>query len=253
VLCRAANGHRDCFWNGVLAKSDTPPPHNATAARFRVGSTHMGEFFEGLIDDVAVFNESLSDDVILQAVLGNYATPNRPDGTDVCLSAAAPSSPNAKGATVTVLSTQVDVVVGVVLEATLSCAGANTTAGFFVGSAGATNSGTAFVFDCTSQVFQIGSVSSGSMFEPAATFDRKPGFVAGRDVSLRLLLRASSSGAGMAEFYANDVMSHPYTFGAIKASATSPLGTVGVVSVAGPPDAVDPAAVLAWRMTLPAV
>lgn len=253
VLCRAAAGRRDCFWNGVLAKSDTPPPHDAVAATFRVGSTHMAEYFEGLIDDVAIFNESLSDELVLQAVLGNYATPDKPNGPDMCLSIPAPAPPNTHTVAVTVLSTNVDVAVGVVVEGTLSCANANTTAGFFVGSSGATDSGTAFLFDCASQIFQIGGVSAGSSFAPAASFDRKPGFATGHDVRLRLLLRASSSGAGMAEFYANDVMSHPYTFGTIRASATSPLGTIGVVSAVGSDDAVDLTTVHAWRMTLPAV
>lgn len=65
-------------------------------------------------------------------------------------------------------------------------------------------------------------------------------FPATADVSLRLLVRTAVSGDGMAEFYVNDLMSHPYTISA----PPQKLGSLGLL---GP---VDATSARAWRMTL---
>jgi hypothetical protein len=68
-----------------------------------------------------------------------------------------------------------------------------------------------------------------------------------------LLLRASEGGQGLVEFYANDLMSHPFTIdkpasGLLSAVSLVQLGSAGVKA----PFAFAPAEVKAWRMTLPA-
>lgn len=248
VLCRSVSGSRDCFWNGVLMKSDTPPTHQSMPNNFRIGSTHFGEKFDGYIDDVAIFDRSLSDDEVLQAVVGDYASTNQPHGVRICLSA--PSTAQSRTG-ITILSTSVDVAVGAVFEATVTCAN-RSKIGFFVGSTGKSDVGTAFAFNCADQTFEFGAISGSGPFSPAATFDKKLNFSVADDVHLRLLLRAAASGAGMAEFYANDVLSHPYTFGAIASSASNPMGTVGIIDMSNT-NSIDMSSVKGWRMTLPAV
>ena len=51
---------RKLFVNGVLKRSDTPGANNATAANFHIGKTCCSEFFNGLIDDVAIYTRALS-------------------------------------------------------------------------------------------------------------------------------------------------------------------------------------------------
>ena len=116
--------------------------------------------------------------------------------TGVCLGTASPSpSPTPGPAEVFVVaSTDLNLPVGAVVEATMSCASPNTTGGFVVGAAGsATGSGTAFLWDCGTQQFMIGARTAGS-FKPAAVYDRKPGFPLTAAVSLRLLVRTAASG-----------------------------------------------------------
>ena len=71
---------------------------------------------------------------------------------------------------------EVDLTVGVVIEAALSCANASTSAGFLVhGSSGDTT----FVFNCAAQTFTVGG---------GQPIDRKLSFAAGAAVALKMLL-----------------------------------------------------------------
>ena len=108
------------------------------------------------------------------------------------------------------------------------------------------------------QVFQIGAFNTGT-FKPAASWDRTPGFEQGASVALRLLVRAGTESTGaptgqaMSEFYVNDIMSHPFTFGYGYAAAAVKLGTLALVVDDGDSDGDVVSDVAAWRMTLPAV
>jgi len=91
------------------------------------------------------------------------------------------------------LDVDLDLNIGVVIEATLKCDAAtapNTTAGLLVrGAAGDTS----FLFDCSSQQMVVGKTQ----------WDRTPGFSAEEMAALkvRLLLRSTPTGTkGMAEF-----------------------------------------------------
>lgn len=101
-----------------------------------------------------------------------------------------------------VLDVVLDLTVGVVVEATLSCAArTNTTAGLLV--SGSATNGT-FVWNCATQTF---SLLGGQ------PIDRKLAFPPGAPVALKMLLRTTPDGETcMAEFYANKIMSHPVTF-----------------------------------------
>ena len=64
---------RKLFVNGVLKRSDTPGANNATAANFHIGKTCCSEFFNGLIDDVAIYTRALSAGEV--AELANSSIP----------------------------------------------------------------------------------------------------------------------------------------------------------------------------------
>ena len=52
---------RQIIFDGVVIGSDTPTGHNVpSASNFRIGSTNGGEFFDGGLDEVAVYNRALS-------------------------------------------------------------------------------------------------------------------------------------------------------------------------------------------------
>ena len=51
---------RRIYLNGAQVASDVPGSNNATAANFRIGSTNNSEFFNGTLDDVALYNNALS-------------------------------------------------------------------------------------------------------------------------------------------------------------------------------------------------
>lgn len=51
---------RRIYLNGVQVAQDAPGANGATAANFRIGSTNNGEFFNGALDDVAIYNNALS-------------------------------------------------------------------------------------------------------------------------------------------------------------------------------------------------
>ena len=248
VLCRydEADNTRDCFWNGVLAKSDKPSlTRNTHAGTFRIGNTHLNERFAGQLDDIAIFNRSLNTHTeVMQAMAGDYAGSG---GSGTCLTAIKPHA-STQGVQAVSLHSDLDLAVGVVVEASMSCESAGT-AGFLVGGAGSsTATGTAFVWDCASQRFLIGVVQAGQ-FKASSTIDRKPGFPASADVQLRLLARNSVGGLGMVEFYVNDVISHPWT---VTPPSKTLLGSLFAVQVSNGTMSVDIESAKAWRMTLPA-
>jgi hypothetical protein len=72
---------RKLFVNGELKRSDTPGANNATAANFHIGKTCCGEFFNGLIDDVAIYTRALSAGEV--AELANSSIPTNSDAPAV--------------------------------------------------------------------------------------------------------------------------------------------------------------------------
>jgi hypothetical protein len=51
---------RNMYLNGVLVASDTPGVDNASGNNFTVGATNTSEYFNGILDNVAVFNTALT-------------------------------------------------------------------------------------------------------------------------------------------------------------------------------------------------
>jgi prepilin-type N-terminal cleavage/methylation domain-containing protein len=51
---------RSIYVDGKIVGSDNPNGHNAVLSNFRIGSTNNGEYFNGLIDDVRIYNRALS-------------------------------------------------------------------------------------------------------------------------------------------------------------------------------------------------
>ena len=77
--------------------------------------------------------------------------------------------------------------------------------------------------------------------------DRNLTFAAGATVDLKMLLRTTPNGLrGMAEFYANEVMSHPYTFNVGGGNAAK----IGVAADLSNGDLKAVTAVKVWKMTL---
>jgi hypothetical protein len=184
-------------------------------------STHKAEFYSGLMDDVAIFDTALPDAAVPQAMLGDFKS----KGGALCVRASQIPVAAPKTLPGEVFDMDVDLTVGAVIEATLSCPSqvnnltgsgktANLTAGLLVrGKAQAT-----FLWNCASQTF---------ILPGGLTIDRKPGFTEGAPIALKLLVRATPDGeTGMAEFYANDIMSHPFTFALGGGKATK----IGVVN-----------------------
>ena len=70
-------GMRSIYVDGVLLVSDSPARHHARTGDFRIGRTCSicggGEYFQGTLDDVAVFNESLSADAIVKIMSGDFS------------------------------------------------------------------------------------------------------------------------------------------------------------------------------------
>ncbi|MCX5939265.1 MAG: LamG domain-containing protein [Cyanobium sp. LacPavin_0920_WC12_MAG_62_9] len=64
---------RSIYVDGVLKGSDKPKGHNAstTTNNLRIGSTNNGEYFDGSIDDVAIWNKALSQ----QEITARQTTP----------------------------------------------------------------------------------------------------------------------------------------------------------------------------------
>ena len=72
---------RKLFVNGELKRSDTPGANNATAANFHIGKTCCSEYFNGLIDDVAIYTRALSAGEV--AELANSSIPTNSDAPAV--------------------------------------------------------------------------------------------------------------------------------------------------------------------------
>jgi hypothetical protein len=74
-----STGMRSIYVDGNLVVSDMPPRHHARTGDFRIGRTcsfcggASGELFEGTMDDVAVFNESLSQSEIQKIMGGDFS------------------------------------------------------------------------------------------------------------------------------------------------------------------------------------
>ena len=66
---------RKLFVNGVLKRSDTPGANDATAANFHIGKTCCSEFFNGLIDDVAIYTRALSAEEVAELANSSISTP----------------------------------------------------------------------------------------------------------------------------------------------------------------------------------
>ena len=66
---------RKLFVNGVLKRSDTPGANDATAANFHIGKTCCSEFFNGLIDDVAIYTRALSAGEVTELANSSIPTP----------------------------------------------------------------------------------------------------------------------------------------------------------------------------------
>lgn len=203
-------------------------------------STHKGEFYSGVMDDVAIFDTALPDAAIPQTMLGDFKS----KGGALCVQASSIVVPPPKTLPGEVFDTGVDLTVGAVVEATLSCPSrGNVTAGLLVrGSAQA-----AFLWNCASQTF---------LLPGGLTIDRKPGFTKGTPIALKLLVRTTPDGeTGMAEFYANEIMSHPFTF-TLGGGQTARIGVInGAHSRAAGAMALDKAPVQdvrAFKMTLKA-
>lgn len=65
---------RKLYLNGVLKRSDTPGANNATAANFHIGKTCCSEYFNGLIDDVAIFSRALTQAEVTELADGTTPT-----------------------------------------------------------------------------------------------------------------------------------------------------------------------------------
>ena len=273
--CRwnSATATKTCFWDGKLAaEAHLLDGHAARSGGFGVGTTHRAEYFTGLLDDVAIFDRALGDDEVVRAALGDFA-----EGGGLCLSSfVPPPAPPPPTAPTVAMSTEVLALgVGVLAEATIDCSGGNAaTRGGLVAGAPAGN-GTAFIWDCATQVMTVGTLRLGAgsgaitdaslSFVQVASWDRTTRFdyaTTNGTVVLRLLLKKPelSSGMGsamMSEFYVNDVMAHPYSYKAVPGEPVH----LGIVALAAG-EAVKPARgstgadavvtdVKAWRMTLP--
>lgn len=63
ILCTydPVKSNRTCYYNGAVAAVNKPVvPLQVTPGNFRIGSTHLGEHFIGLVDDVAIFNRTFT-------------------------------------------------------------------------------------------------------------------------------------------------------------------------------------------------
>jgi hypothetical protein len=61
---------RAVYVDGILIGADVPGANNATAANFRIGSTNFGEWFQGSIDEVALYDYGLAPNQIAALAAG---------------------------------------------------------------------------------------------------------------------------------------------------------------------------------------
>ena len=66
---------RSLYLNGELLVTDEPNPNNASPEQFAIGRTapQFNEFFDGLLDDVAVFDISLDEGQIQTVMAGDFS------------------------------------------------------------------------------------------------------------------------------------------------------------------------------------
>jgi hypothetical protein len=64
---------RQIFIDGSLATLDAPATHHGRTGDFRIGRTVGTEFFQGTLDDVAVFNQGLNVDQIQKIMSGDFS------------------------------------------------------------------------------------------------------------------------------------------------------------------------------------
>jgi cysteine-rich repeat protein len=84
---------RSIYLNGVKIASDQPTGHSATNSNFAVGKTAGGEYFDGLLDGVAIYNRALTDGgcSLGQTCGGEIAIHyNNGTGKDYCAAGGAP-------------------------------------------------------------------------------------------------------------------------------------------------------------------
>lgn len=74
---------RKVYVDGVLKGSDVPKQHKvpSKATNVRIGSTNNGEYFQGAIDDAAIWTRALTQDDITQRL----STPPNPNDKDLAL------------------------------------------------------------------------------------------------------------------------------------------------------------------------
>lgn len=94
---------RRLYFNGAQVAQDTPGANDATAANFRIGSTNNGEYFQGTLDDVAIYNHALSAGEV--ASLAEGGTPLTSAISDITLTPASIEENNTAGDTVGSLAT----------------------------------------------------------------------------------------------------------------------------------------------------
>jgi hypothetical protein len=66
-------GLRSLLLDGVLISQDSPPDHNAAGINFTLGKTFSNEFFNGILDDVAIFNRALTAGEIAAISRGDFS------------------------------------------------------------------------------------------------------------------------------------------------------------------------------------
>ncbi len=79
IVARYDGVDRELWLNGELLVSDIPGANNSTAANFRIGSTNNGEYFDGTLDDVAIWDVALEDSEVM--ALANGTSPLQLDGS----------------------------------------------------------------------------------------------------------------------------------------------------------------------------
>jgi hypothetical protein len=68
------------YVNGVQAAQEPATPYLGTSGETRIGQWNTSQWFRGIIDDVRIYNEPLSEAQILAAMRGSkYPTASRPD------------------------------------------------------------------------------------------------------------------------------------------------------------------------------
>jgi hypothetical protein len=81
VACTFNGTSRACFWNGKVRGRDSPDPHSAKSEYFHVGHTHHGEYFNGYMDDVRVYDVAITPEHIAELATPPATIAPEPDPT----------------------------------------------------------------------------------------------------------------------------------------------------------------------------